>query len=87
MMQAYAMHPGHICKEGRQVQKPANLRMGKKQVPQGLTLGYPFGYQYLAPSIQTKVAMAPEQGNATGNPELFQQTQPIKLALYAETES
>jgi hypothetical protein len=29
--------------------------------------------------------MAPEQWNATGNPELFQLTQPIKLVLYAET--
>ena len=87
MMQAYAMHPGHICKQGRQVQKPAYLGPGNKQVSQGLTLGYPFGYQDLAPSIQTKVAIAPEQWNATRNPEFFQQTQPIKLALYTGTGS
>jgi hypothetical protein len=31
------------------------------------------------------VALAPEQWNATGNPELFQLTQPVKLVLYAET--
>jgi hypothetical protein len=29
--------------------------------------------------------MAPEQWNATGNPEHLQMTQPIKLMLYAET--
>lgn len=85
MMQADAMHPGHICKQRRQVQKPADLGSGRKEVPQGLTVGYPFGDQYLAPSIPTKVAMAPEQWNATGNPELFQLTQPVKLVLYAET--
>ena len=84
MMQACGMHPGHICEQGRQVQRPANLGPGYKQIPQGLTLGHPFGYQYLAPSVRTKVAMAPEHWNATGNPERLQLTQPIKLALYAE---
>jgi hypothetical protein len=81
------MHPCHIRKQGRQVQKPAYLGPGNKQVPQGLTLDYPFGYQYLAPPIQTKVTLVPKQWNATGNPEFFQQTQPIKLTLYAETRS
>jgi hypothetical protein len=81
------MHPGHVCKQGRQIQKPAYLGPGNKQVSQGLTLGYPFGYQDLAPPIQTKVAIAPEQWNAAGNPEFFQQIQPIKLALYTGTGS
>jgi hypothetical protein len=35
--------------------------------------------------MQTKMAMAPEQWNATGNPEFLQLTQPIKLTLCAET--